>query len=100
MQIFLGLQTKFRNCDHLVTLFLLYQKRSKRNRAYFRYPPVLHSITSMEYKIENTTANNLIDYWKEEAQQTADHFSEQTWSCELRRNLEKKTAVEEAGEVH
>ena len=75
-QIFLCLQTKFRNCDHLVTLFHLYQNWSKRNVAYFRYPSVLHSITRMEYKVENTTANHLIDYWKEEAQQTADHFSE------------------------
>ena len=47
----------------------------------------------MEYKVENTTANHLIDYWKEEAEQTADHFSEQTRSCTLRENLEKKTAV-------
>ena len=52
----------------------------------------------MEYKVEYTTANHLIDYWKEEAQLTADHFSEQTRSCTLKGNLEKKISLKKLEE--
>ena len=39
-----------------------------------------------------------IDYWKEEAEQIADHFSEQTLSCTLKGNLEKKIALKKLEE--
>ena len=33
----------------------------------------------MELTVENISAYHLIDYWQEEAKQTADRFSEKTW---------------------
>ena len=49
--MFLCLQTKKMDCDLVLKL----------NFAQFSQPLVLHGITSMEYTVENTTGNHLID---------------------------------------
>ena len=51
----------------------------------------------MEYKEENTAANHLIDYWKEEAEQTADCFSEQTQSCTAEGEHGEENCPEKSG---
>ena len=61
-QIFLCLETKSRDCDHLVTLVffsisILPEKFNNKTVP----NSVIRRITSMEYKIENITASHIID---------------------------------------
>ena len=73
-QIFLCLQTMIKDCDYLVTLFILYQKSNKRTL----------------FLIQSSIR-------QEEVEQTADHFSEQTRSCTAEGEPGEEDCSNEAG---
>ena len=77
----------------MVTLFILYQKSSKRN-----FGLIQSSLSIIQHhKYEVHIANIFFSFRQEEAKQTADCFSDQTRSCTAQGELGEEDRPDEAG---